>query len=71
MNHHSMVILFDAINSECVGGNKGFHTFIRHYALGSDLVKNTQYLKEDELYFKVSVEVSNHKPWLEYTAPSR
>ena len=29
-------------------------------------VKNTQYLKDDTLYVGVSVEVSDHKPWLEH-----
>ena len=65
MNHHTKVIPFDAIDSHRVGNNRGFATFIHHSALANDLVKNTQYLKEDELYFKVSVEVSDRKPWLE------
>ena len=37
----------------------------RHSALGYDAKKNTQYLKDDTLYFRVSVAVADHKPWLE------
>ena len=33
-----------------------------------DRVKNTQYLMDDTLYFRVSVEVADHKPWLQCTA---
>ena len=65
VNHHTMVIPFNATDSRCISDNWGFTTFIRHSALANDPVKNTQYLKEDELYFKVSVEVSDRKPWLE------
>ena len=65
MNHHYMVIPFDTIDSKRAGDCWGYTTFIRHSALANDLVKNTQYLKEDKLCFKVSVEVSDHKPWLE------
>ena len=66
MNHYTLVIPFDAIDSRRISDNKGFPTFIRHSALANDLVKNTlQYLKEDKLCFKVSVEVSDRKPWLE------
>ena len=39
--------------------------FIPHSALGHDPVKNTQYLKDDTLYFRVFVEVVDHKPWLQ------
>ena len=42
----------------------GFPKFIHHSELAHDPVKNT-YLKDDTLYFRVSVEVPNHKPWLE------
>ena len=44
-----------------VGDKWGFQQFGIHSALAHD----TQYLKNDTLYFRVSVEVSDHKPWLE------
>ena len=45
----------------------GTHTLIEHSKLLHDPVKNTQYLKDDTLYFRVTVEVSGHKLWLECT----
>ena len=65
VNHHTKVIRFNAINDRHVGESWGFPTFIAHSALAHDLVKNTQYLKDDKLYFRVSVEVTDLKPWLE------
>jgi TNF receptor-associated factor 4 len=47
------------------GTIRGCAKFISHLALARDSVKNTEYLKDDTLYFRVSVEVANHKPWLE------
>ena len=42
----------------------GYSKFIPHSSLGHNPVTNTQYLLNDTLYFKVSVKVDNHKPWL-------
>ncbi len=47
---------------------RGSPEFICNSELAHDPVKNTQYLKDDTLYFRVSVEVADHKPWLECTA---
>ena len=58
-NHHSKVIPFDAFNSRKVGDNWGFSTYIPHSTL------SLQYLQDDALYFRVSVEVTDYKPWLE------
>ena len=44
---------------------RGYPVFISHTELSHDPVSNTQYLKDDTLYFRVSMEVTNHKPWLE------
>lgn len=46
----------------------GFSSFTPNSELAYDPVKNTQYLKDDALYFRLSVEVADHKPWLECTA---
>ncbi len=45
-----------------VGDNWGLYKFIPHSALGHDPIENTQYLKDDTLYFRVLVE--GNKPWL-------
>ena len=41
----------------------GFHTFIPHKDLEFNAAKNCQYLKDDCLYFRVSVD-TDPKPWL-------
>ncbi len=40
----------------------GWHQFISHADLDYNAYKNTQYLKDDTLVFKVSL--TDHKPWL-------
>lgn len=44
---------------------RGCAKYIGHSELYHDSVKKTQYLKEDTLYFKVSVQEADPKPWLE------
>ena len=63
-NDHRTMILTTVTNAR-VGDKWGFQKFIRYSALAHDPVKNTQYLKDNTLYFRVSVEVSDHKPWLD------
>lgn len=41
--------------------------FIHHSELDYNPDKNTLYLKDDTLYFRVAVEVADYKPWLEPT----
>ena len=45
----------------------GTQTFIPHSQLGHNPAKNTQYLKDDTLYFRVSADIPDHKPWLQCT----
>ena len=59
MNHHSMVISFNATNNSNVGDALGFPTYIPHSSLSH------RYLHDDALYFRVSVEVTDYKHWLE------
>ena len=66
-NHKTMISPLNLAKNARVGDNWGFTAFIRHSDLGYNSVKNTQYLKDDSLYFSVSVKVSDHKPWLECT----
>ncbi len=42
----------------------GIEYFCPHSVLGHDPVKKTQYLKDDTLYFRVSIDPLNHKLWL-------
>ena len=45
----------------------GFRKFTSHSKLMLNPAKNTQYLKNDTLYFRVSADVPDHKCWLECT----
>ena len=49
------------------GVGRGKPEFIPHSMLARDPENGTQYLKDDTLYFKVSVDMPEHKPWLECT----
>jgi TNF receptor-associated factor 4 len=64
-NHHTKTSSHGTTRNTRVGDPWGFPRFIPHSALARDPVQNTQYLKNDTLYFRVSVEVADHKPWLE------
>ena len=69
-DHYVYSLSFTSIKNACVGSSWGFHEFIPHTQLAHHPVKNKQYLCNDTLYIRISVEVSNHncKHWLEYTA---
>ena len=63
-NHHEMtlnILNTTNIKAGIANNNWGYPKFISH----SDLTSKP-YLRDDTLYFKVSVEVDGHKPWLEY-----
>ena len=66
-NHKVAILTFKEEHNARVGSNWGWAKFIPHSLLSYDPVNNTQYLKDDTLYFRVSVEVEGHKPWLECT----
>ena len=61
-NHYTGTI---ALEDARVGWTWGFQKYIPHSALAHDAGKNTQYLKDDTLYFRMSVKVADYKPWLE------
>ncbi len=65
--HYSITVKFIPEDNINAGGNRGCSRYIPHYQLSRDSASNTQYLKDDTLYFRISVEVSDHKPWLECT----
>ena len=62
-NHYTMTLKYTAGNdSGTVGKRRGYPYFIAHSELAGGSAK---YLKDDALYFRVSAEVDDHKPWLE------
>ena len=64
-SHHSLIAEYEKNNEFAkVGTGWGYSQFISHSALSHDPVKNTQYLKNDTLYFRVTVTVGSQKPWL-------
>ena len=64
-NHYTLTLVIDEARNANVTDDWGFHHFIPHSALAHNAGKNTQYLNDDTLYFKTSVKVADHKPWLE------
>ena len=62
--HHSSVVIYNADDDMQVGSSMGDDKFFPHSSLSHDPATNTQYLLDDTLYFRVSVKVANHKPWL-------
>ena len=62
--HHSEMFEFTTIHNANVGSAYGNAQFISHSALSCDPVKNMQYIKNDTLYFRVTVVVGDYKPWL-------
>ena len=69
-NHHKCVLPIDAGRDSKVGSHCGFYQFIPHTKLGCQPIENTQYLKNNTLYFRVFVEASGYKHWLECTSDS-
>ena len=64
-NHHKVVSRLLVNNNMKVGNKRGLIKFLPHSSLGHNTVTNTQYLLNDTLYFRVSVKVDDHKPWLD------
>ena len=72
-HHHSMTIKFpfnhDAsqrvVDEERLSLGWGFSKYISHSVLGLNTAKNCQYLKDDRLHFRISVNAaSSSTPWL-------
>ncbi len=74
-NHHTASYTFEGtqdsskrvIDREMSTSANGVHAFISHGNLGHNTTENCQcqYLKDDCLVFRVSVEVPSYKPWLQ------
>ncbi len=76
-NHHKNTTSFpaDAVASQKVvdddrGRGYGYSKYISHTDLDYNADKNTQYLKDNTLVFRVSVQVPDYKPWLEWKPTS-
>ena len=68
-NHKIETITLDVTLNACVGNEWGESELTLHSALGHDPIKNTQFLKDDKLYFRITVEVADYRPWLIYQHP--
>ncbi len=73
-NHLTFNIVFPGneetsgrVTDEGLSGGWGKPRLVAHNKLGFDGKKSTQYLRNDTLYFKISVPASMNRPWLECT----
>ena len=64
-NHYLMSLNITSTHRLSVGSTWGYLQYIPHYELSHNPSNNTQYLKDDTLYFRVTVIPSDHKPWLD------
>jgi TNF receptor-associated factor 4 len=64
-NHYSSTTTLKPEHNAVVGIDWGKPKFLLHSRLGYNEAKNTQYLMDDKLFFKVTVEVAGFRPWLE------
>ena len=69
-NHHRVKLLFDTTRNARVRGTRGYYKFLSHTKVSNDQDKNIRYLMDDTLYFRVTVEVDHHKPWLDCSHPT-
>jgi TNF receptor-associated factor 4 len=66
--HHTGLVHFTHVGNRVPGSSWGFEKFIPHSVLAGNESKDVQYLKDDALYFRVSVQVGDLKTWLQCTA---
>ena len=69
-NHQRRTIDYPGDGEHCKPGGTayGYPTFIKQCELNFNSSKNTQYLKDDKLYIRVtSKTTSDRKPWLDHT----
>ena len=74
-NHHCESYTHDGtqdcskrvIDGERSSEVQGVQDFISHEDLGHNAIKNCQYLQDDCLVFRISVDVLSYKPWLQCT----
>ncbi len=68
-NHCVRNIKFDEHKDYCNPGGRGYgyDKFIPLFKLSCDKIENTHYLKDDVLYFRVTIDIIHQKPWLDHT----
>ena len=68
-NHLEQTIKFKGDDHHCKPGGSGYgrSEFVSLSRLPLDSQRNTQYLENDVLYFRVTPNISSHKPWLDHT----
>jgi hypothetical protein len=66
-DHYTVTLSIGSRRNVVAGCCMGRPIFIPHATLAHDPDKSTQYLMDDRLYFRVSVEVPDRKPWLRCT----
>ena len=64
-NHRYYLSSLEASDNMQVGSSRGNGKFISLPELDYNPVRKTQYLKDDTLYFRMSLCVADHKPWLD------
>ena len=79
-NHYHMTASFNKEIVFLVGRSTGYSKYISHSQLSkgparerdrySNYLYDAQYLKDDTLYFRVTVKIPDYKPWLECTVTS-
>ena len=74
-NHYEKIYLFphaNAVSERVTNGSTGicfgYRQYISHSDLNYNIFYKRQYLVDDTLFFRVSVDVPNYKPWLECTS---
>ena len=66
-NHHTMLVYFTPDMKSRIGDKGwGYSHFIPHSELSDD-PESCTYLKDDALFFRVSVRAADHKSWLDCT----
>ena len=71
INHYNTTLSIAAEDQLLAGYNIGYRECFPCSELGFDPVKNTQYLKDNALYFRVSIKVADHNPWLQCNMTGR
>ena len=67
-NHYKRTIKIESDDHVVSGKGMGYPKFFPLCDLAYEPEKNTQYIKDKVMYFRMSVDVPDHKPWLECSA---
>lgn len=67
-NHYKRAIKMESDDHVVAGKGMGYPKFFPLCELAYNPVENTQYVKDETMYFRMSVDIPDHKPWLECSA---